>query len=264
MIGRIASWWLACWRQAISRDLQFRTQTVLIAFGALVDVAISLVPALVLAQTARTTTSGWDESTAVLVVGLFTIATAALDTVLGPNLLRLDAAVRTGELDLLLIRPIPAFLALTLRWVRPAEATRLLVGVALVLGALWTADEVPSIGGVLGCLVLMVLGVGAWSLFWVNASFLSFWWTSAEPVQDIIGALRESGQYPRAAFRHLPLLGFTTLVPSLLLAALPAQVLLGGDLGGPVLGGSVVVGIGSALTAVHWRLAIRRYDSASS
>lgn len=264
MIGRIVSWWLACWRQAITRDLQFRTQTLLIAIGALVDVAISLVPALVLAQTARTSENGWDESTAVLVVGLFTLSTAVLDTVIGPNLLRLDSAVRTGELDLLLIRPVPAFLALTLRWVRPAEATRLLVGLALVIGALSMASDVPTIGGVLGCLVMMALGVGAWTLFWINASFLSFWWASAEPVQAIVGALREAGQYPRAAFRRLPLLGFTTLVPALLLATLPAQVLLGGDLGGPLLGGAAVVGIGVAFTAVHWRIAIRRYDSASS
>ncbi|RCS66181.1 hypothetical protein CIK81_02930 [Brachybacterium sp. JB7] len=264
MTGRIVSWWLACWRQAISRDLQFRAQTVLIAIGALVDVAISLVPALVLAQTARTSENGWDQSTAVLVVALFTLSTALLDTVLGPNLLRLDSAVRTGELDLLLIRPIPAFLALSLRWVRPAEATRLLVGLALVIGALTTADEAPTIGGVLGSLVMMTLGVGAWTLFWINASFLSFWFASAAPVQDIVGALREAGQYPRAAFRRLPLLGFTTFVPALLLATLPAQVLLGGELGGPVLGGVLVVVIGSTLTAAHWRLALRRYDSASS
>lgn len=264
MIGRTLAWWLACWRQAISRDLQFRTQTILIALGAVVDVAISLVPALVLAQTARTAESGWDESTAVLVVGLFTLTTALLDTVVGPNLLRLDAAVRTGELDLLLIRPIPEFFALTLRWIRPAEATRLLVGAALVLGALSMIDEPPSLGAILGCLLLMALGTGAWTLFWINASFLSFWWASAEPVQEIIGALREAGQYPRAAFRRLPLLGFTTLVPALLLATLPAQVLLGGDLDMPLLGGALVVSAGSLVTAVHWRLALRRYDSASS
>ncbi|UYG16739.1 ABC-2 family transporter protein [Brachybacterium huguangmaarense] len=264
MIGRTFSWWLACWRQAISRDLQFRTQTILIALGAVVDVAISLVPALVLAQSARTAESGWDESTAVLVVGLFTLTTAVLDTVVGPNLLRLDAAVRTGELDLLLIRPIPAVVTLTLRWIRPAEATRLLVGAALVLGALSMVGGAVSLGGVLGCLLLMALGTGAWTLFWINASFLSFWWASVEPVQEVIGALREAGQYPRAAFDRLPLLGFTTLVPALLMATLPAQVLLGGELGGPLLGGVVVVGAGGLVTALHWRLAIRRYDSASS
>lgn len=264
MIPRVASWWLACWRQAISRDLQFRMQTMLIALGALADVAISLVPALVLAQTARTSQNGWDEATATLVVGLFIIATAVLDTVVGPNLLRLDAAVRTGELDLLLIRPIPTFLALTMRWVRPAEATRLVVGVALVLGGLSMAGQVPSAGAVLGCLALMILGTCAWTLFWINLSFLSFWWTSAAPVQDIIGALREAGQYPRAAFRRLPLIGFTTLVPSLLLATVPAQVLLGGDLGLPLIVSVTVVVFGSGFTAAHWHLAIRRYDSASS
>lgn len=264
MIRRIPAWWLACWRQAIGRDLQFRTQTALIACGALIDVAISLVPALVLTQTARTAQNGWDGPTAVLVVGLFTLATAALDTVLGPNLLRLDSAVRTGELDLLLIRPIPAVLSLTLRWLRPAEGARVLVGAALVLGALVRADEVPTLGAALGCLAMMVLGVAAWSLFWINASFLSFWWASAEPVQGIVGGLREAGQYPRAAFRRLPLLGLTTLVPALLLATLPAQVLLGGDLTRPLLGGGIVVALGAAVTAVHWHVALRRYDSASS
>ncbi|WP_114853926.1 ABC transporter permease [Brachybacterium sp. YJGR34] len=264
MSGRILRWWLACWRQAISRDLQFRTQTLLIALGAVVDVAISLVPALVIAQTARTAEGGWDEATAVLVVGLFTLATALLDAVIGPNLLRLDSAVRTGELDLLLIRPIPGLLALTLRWVRPAELTRLLVGAALVVGAFATADAAPTLGAVAGCLLLMGLGTVAWALFWVNASFLSFWWSSAEPAQQIVGALREAGQYPRAAFRRLPLLGFTTLVPSLLIATLPAQVLLGGELAGPLVGTAAVVGLGGGLTAVHWRLALRRYDSASS
>lgn len=264
MIGRILRWWLACWRQAIARDLQFRMQTVLIAVGALVDVGISLVPALVLAQTARTAENGWDESAAVLVVGLFTLSTALLDTVIGPNLLRLDSAVRTGELDLLLIRPIPALLALTLRWVRPAEATRVLVGIALVIGALVSADEVPSPLGVAGCLAMMVLGVGAWALFWANVSFLSFWWASAAPVQDVVGGLREAGQYPRAAFRRLPLRGFTTLVPALLLATLPAQLLLGDAPAGPLLGGAAVVLAGGVITAVHWRLALRRYDSVSS
>ncbi|WP_341854004.1 ABC-2 family transporter protein [Brachybacterium sp. GPGPB12] len=265
MIGRILRWWLACWRQAIARDLQFRTQTVLIAVGALVDVGISLVPALVLAQTARTVANGWDESAAVLVVGLFTLSTALLDTVIGPNLLRLDSAVRTGEVDLFADPSGPGAAGAHARWVRPAEATRVLVGIALVAVALVSADEVPTPLGIVTCLAMMVLGVAAWALFWVNVSFLSFWWASAEPVQDVVAGPREAGQYPRAAFRRLPPRGFTTLVPALLLlATLPAQLLLGDAPAGPLLGGAAVVLAGGVITAVHWQVALRRYDSASS
>jgi ABC-2 type transport system permease protein len=98
----------------------------------------------------------------------------------------------------------------------------------------------------------------------MNVSFLSFWWASAAPVQDVVAGLREAGQYPRAAFRRLPLRGFTTLVPALLLATLPAQLLLGDPPAGPLLGGAAVVLAGVAITSVHWQIALQRYDSASS
>ncbi|MFT3887082.1 MAG: ABC-2 family transporter protein [Arachnia sp.] len=259
---RIASWYLACWRQAIARDLQFRTQTVLVAVGSLAEVGVALVPALVVAHVARDAT-GWDTAGAMVVVGLFTVVTALLDATLAPNLARFDAAVREGDLDLLLVRPIPAFVAATARWVRPAELTRVLPGVALVVAALTLGGRAVAPGAVLACAVLMLLGAGCWGVFWINASLLSFWWSSAAPVQDIVGGLRDAGQYPRVAFRGAASRVSSTVAPAALLGAVPASALLGEPLWAFWWVGALLVA-GVAVTAVHWRVALRRYDSASS
>lgn len=253
---RIVAWYLACWRQAIARDLQFRTQTVLVAVGSLAEVGVALVPALVVAHVARDTT-GWDTSGAMVVVGLFTIATALLDATLAPNLARLDSAVREGYLDLLLVRPIPTFIAATSRWIRPAELTRIPPGAGLVVAAL-------SFGAVASCAALLLIGVLCWALFWINASLLSFWWSSADPVQNIVGGLRDAGQYPRAAFRGSASVVFTAAIPATLLGAIPSASLLGGPLGTTWLLCGFIAAVGSAVTAAHWHLALRRYDSASS
>lgn len=260
---RIVAWYLACWQQTIARDLQFRTQTVLVAVGSLAEVGVALVPALVVAHVARDTT-GWDTSGAMVVVGLFTIATALLDATLAPNLARLDSTVREGDLDLLLVRPIPAFIAATSRWIRPAELTRIPPGAGLVVAALSFDERTLSFGAVASCAALLLIGVLCWALFWINASLLSFWWSSADPVQNIVGGLRDAGQYPRAAFRGSASVVFTTAIPATLLGAIPSASLLSEPLGTTWLLCGLITAVGSAVTAAHWHLTLRRYDSASS
>ena len=258
-ILRCARVWRACFTQAIRRDLQFRSQTITTAAAAVLDVALTALPLWLMMRTDPS--SSWVTGTEL--VGVFNITAALLDAFISPNLEKFSRMVRTGELDLLLIRPLPtAWLAMT-RWMRPASLARALTGIALLVLALRRDPTPYTISSILLGVAWALVGLIGWALVCANLSWLAFWMTGTDPVTAIAGSLRDAGQYPLAYFtgrtRHL----FTSIAPALLLAAVPLVVAR--RQGAPSLTSSATgLAIGLTLTAVHWNLANRRYESASS
>lgn len=133
-----------------------------------------------------------------------------------------------------------------------------------MVAALLLGGRHISAGAVMVCAVLMAIGTLCWAMFWINVSLLSFWWSSADPVQGIVGGLRDAGQYPQAAFRGSASLVFAAVIPATLLGAIPASGLAGKLSASTWVICGVLPLFGSLVTAAHWRLALRRYDSASS
>ncbi len=173
------------------------------------------------------TRAGWSPALAVAVVGAYGIGASLIDCFVAPNLQRMDPYIREGELDLVLIRPVSAPLYTALRWIRPAELSGVLTGLVLLVAGLVVSDASVTVVGVLAGLAWLLVGVVAFSLFWVNLSYLAFWMSGSGPVSDVASMLREAGQYPLTYFPRAARIVFATVIPAGLLGTVPVQALTG-------------------------------------
>lgn len=255
--------WRECFAQAVRRDLHFRSQALITAATAVLDLGLSLIPVLILVGTANGA-GGWTGPRAVAVVGAYTVGAALIDCFVAPNLQRIDGYVRRGDLDLVLLRPVSAPLYTALRWVRPAELTGVLTGAALVVYGLSAAGVRPAPGEVLTAMTWGLLGTLAYSLLWANLAYLAFWLDSAEPVNEIAIQLRSAGQYPLPFYPRGARTVLTSLIPAGLIGALPVSVLSESPPDLPLAVAALGVVLAGGLTLLHWRSALRRYASASS
>ncbi|MFJ6677208.1 ABC transporter permease [Actinosynnema sp. NPDC091369] len=256
MNRRTACVWVGLVRLAVRRDLQFRSQVWLHLVASSGELAIGLLPALVLA--------GYDPATsraAVLTVGVFAVTTGLMDCFVTPGLRRFDHAVRHGDLDLAPIRPVPTFWYAVLRRVEPTELGKCLTGTAILVAATLTYDLDVSPYAVLGTLVWAFVGMVAYCAFWANLAFLAFWLRSLEPVNDLAAAWRGAGQYPRRSFPRAFQVALVSFAPAALIGSYPAERLLEPA---TLALAPVLLVAACSLTAFTWRRGLLRYDSASS
>jgi len=218
--------WSSCVMQAVRRDLQFRSQVALSAVSSLVELGLGVIPVLILTGEGGAS-SGWTGPLAVAVVGLFGVGSGVIDCFVAPNLRRIDAYVRRGELDLILMRPVSAPLYAALRWVDPAELGRVLVGFGLFFAGLHAGRVDVTVGALAVALLWSGIGVAGFSLLWANLAYLAFWVESAEPMSDVALQVRALGMYPRVYFPRPVQAVATSVVPVGLVAAVPVEVLIG-------------------------------------
>lgn len=253
--------WLALLRQAVMRDLQFRSQAWLNLGAGLAELAVGLVPVLVL-ESYASESSGLSTGSGLLIVAFYGMAAGVVDCFVAPGLRRFDLTLRRGELDLALLRPGSTFVIGILRWMQPPELGKLVAGLAL-LGYLIVSGVVPvSVPGVLAAVVWLVVGVVVFSCFWTNLVLLAFWTRSIEPINDVAAGVRTAGQYPLGYFPVWARAVLVTVAPAGLLAAVPGEQLVAPTW--LVLAAVPAAAVTVVLTGWHWRSGLRSYESASS
>jgi len=252
--------WAALFRQAVMRDLQFRSQAWLHLFASIGELVIGILPVLIL-----TSYIDFDPAisqASVLTVGVFAITTGLMDCFVTPGLRRFDSAVRRGDLDLAIIRPVPTFFYAVMRWIEPTALGKCLSGVGILIVAGLTFDLGLAPGAVLAMIVWGAVGTVVYCTFWADLTLLAFWVRSIEPINDLAAAGRGAGQYPRQFFPRTVRVVLVSFVPAALIGSFPAEQLLS-----PIaaLGLAPVVLVACcALTAFVWRRGLLRYNSASS
>ncbi|UED87172.1 ABC transporter permease [Streptomyces profundus] len=252
--------WRQLVRQALMRDLQFRSQAWTHLGASVGELAVGILPVLILTGHPGTDQAIPRES--VLAVGIFAITTGLMDCFVTPGLRAFDLAVRRGELDLAIIRPVPTFFYAVLRWIQPTELGRCLTGFAILAIAIQEFDIRPDPHAMVCVLVWALVGSFAYCAFWANLAFAAFWVRSVEPVNELAAAWRGSGQYPRQFFPRTFQVVLVSFAPAALSGSYPAQRFL--DPSSSLVLAPVVLLASFSLTALVWRRGLARYDSASS
>ena len=186
--------WVRLVRQAVMRDLQFRSQAWLHLLMSTAELVTGLIPVLILTSYAGSGPAITRSS--VLAVGIFAITTGLMDCFISPGLRRFDTAIRQGELDLALIRPVPTFFYAVMRWIQPAELGKCAAGTAIVIFAARAYHLGFHPYAVMSMLAWAVTGAVAYCTFWADLTMAAFWVRSIEPVNDLAAAWRGAGQYP--------------------------------------------------------------------
>ena len=212
---------------------------------------------------------GFSLREAVLIVGLSSAGFALADFTVG-NVDRLKTYVRSGTLDAVLVRPLPALPQMLLMDLPVRKALRVVLGFA-VLGVALALNDIDwnPVRVLLAALVPVAAAVFFGSIFVISAS-LAFWWVdSGELGSAFTYGGRDFTSYPitvygpwfRNLFAYALGFGFVAYQPALALLGRPDP------LGLPALAGllSPLVALGAAgIAAGVWRAGIRHYRSTGS
>ncbi|SDT75872.1 ABC-2 type transport system permease protein [Streptomyces sp. TLI_053] len=261
----VRSWWLAAamWTRAI---MSYRASFVMMLCANVVVTFLDFV-VVVLMFRHTDTLGGWTlpelgflYGTSALALGLANLFVGSIDA--------LGERIRTGTLDIMLVRPAPALAQLCAerfslrRLGRPVQAVGVLIWSLTVLDVHWTWDRVLLLP------VLVVCGTLIFAAVFIGFASLQFWWGEAKELQN---SFTYGGatvlQYPPTVFAKELVAGTVFGIPLAFVNWLPALRIL--DRPDP-LGLPTAFQYASPLAAVlaltaaglAWRAGLRAYRGA--
>lgn len=250
-------------RQSLVREAQFRSQLWVTMIIGVLEVAVALVPALlVFSHTGRV--HGWRVGEVVAVTGAAQLLTALLAVFVSPNQAKMTEYIREGDLDQLLMRPVPLQAYAASRWLQPAEFWGAMAGLLLIIVGALQAGLRPGPLQILAAAAWFLIGYTAVSMVMLNLGYLAFWITSASQVGELVGAILSAGRYPLAFYPTAVRVGLLAIVPLGLATTVPVDALRGALHAGALLWGGCLVIMLVLVTRLHWLAGLRRYSSASS
>ena len=212
------------------------------------------------------TVQGWTFAGTLALLGIYLTLGALRNLFIGPSLEALggmDGEVWNGTFDFTLLRPVNTqFLASFRRW-QPFAALDLVLG-AGVLGVA-TAQLSQALTAAHLAAFLLALGAGVATLYAILLIFTALvFWSPGFLFTWVFDSLFQMARYPVGLYPGWLRLVLTWIVPVGVITTFPAEALTGtlspAALAGSLLLALVLLGAASAF----FRLAVRRYASASS
>jgi ABC-2 type transport system permease protein len=207
---------------------------------------------------------GWSFDETLVVIGLYFLAYAFVDTVMRPNIDDIVEHIRRGTLDFVLTKPVNAQVHATLRRFRFQKLSNALVGVTIIVIALIRLHHVPSVEQVL---LFLLLCAGAAMLLYSAMTILgtlAFWAVDINNIDEFVVSSLEAGRYPASAFPEPVRLIISFVAPIAFITTVPAEVILGRLTPPLVLYGWLFALALLVISILFWRVAVRHYSSASS
>jgi ABC-2 type transport system permease protein len=208
----------------------------------------------------------WTKWQMVLLVGTHQIISQIFQAFFYLNLTNLPELVRTGKLDFVLLQPIDAQFAASLRQFALDSLVSGLVGVAIVTYALFKLQVVPTPGQIILYLTTVFLGITIHYAILLALSTMSFWMTRSQGLIWAYFNIMNLARYPDVIFKGLIKFIFSWLVPVIVVTNVPARVLIHASqtpwwlILHLLLASTLML----LLSRILWRFALDRYSSASS
>ena len=262
--GRYLGIYGALWRNSVTREMNFKTNFVLWIFVEILwfGLQLSFIGVLYL----HTDNIGsWTKWQVVFLIGASHFIQQIFQAFFLINCANLSELVRTGKLDFLVLLPANTRFIVSLRQVDLGAFVNAASAVAVMAYAARQLHLAPSIGQVLGFLILCGAGIVVhYSLMFLLAT-ISFWTVRAQGIVWGYYNLFQIARMPDEAFRGVFKVVFTFAVPMLLVSNVPVRLLVNKVSDpGPILllmGMSVVCFV---VSEWGWRRSLGRYTSASS
>ncbi len=209
---------------------------------------------------------GWGFAETLALLGIYLIASALRNLFIGPSLDALagmDGEVWQGTLDFTLLRPVNIqFMASLRRW-RIFSLLDLLFGLGVLVAAALQMEH--ALTAIRFLAFLLALGAGIIILYAILLAFTALvFWSPGVLFTWIFDGIFQMARYPIGLYPGWLRLVLTWVVPVGLITTVPVQALTG-QISPAALAGSLVFAMALALGAsLLFRVALRRYNSASS
>jgi ABC-2 type transport system permease protein len=249
-------------RASLIGAMQYRSDFLLDAVLGLLRTAAAVGPTMLLFGV-RSEVAGWTAPDVTLVLGLYLTAHAVLSGLVEPNLGEVVENIRSGNLDLVLLKPADAQLLVSFRRVQPSAVWDLLGGL-LVIGWACAHRPVPGIGDALLALGMVGAGLVALYSLWLLAICTSFFFVRVDNLRYVLGAIGDAGRNPLPVYPGWVRFVLTAVVPVGLITTFPASALRG-EARLATLAVAMGVSLGFAAASRYtWNRSLAAYTSSGS
>ncbi|MGI8912268.1 MAG: ABC transporter permease [Chloroflexota bacterium] len=248
---------------AFVRQAEYRVNFLLSVGVGLVNVVLAVLTFLLLYRF-TSTVAGWTRAQVLLLLGVYRIVEGLVSLQVAPNLRALGPAIRSGDMDFLLLRPVSSQFLVSLRTLKPAELVNVFVGLALTVyagnlaGVRWGVVNASEalLFGICGLIVLYAI--------WFLIVTCAFWLVQVDTLDELFYSVTQAAGYPVDFFRGGIRTLLTFVVPVAFATTFPAQALLGRADARLLPVGILLAAAALLATRLYWRFAVRSYSSASS
>ena len=261
---RYASIYAALWKNSVVREMGFKSNFILWIFVELLWFALQLsFIAVIYSHTDHI--GDWTKWQVVLLLGTAHFIQQIFQAFFLTNCTELSELIRTGRLDFMLLLPVNTRFLISLRKVDLGGFVNAASALVVIGYALHRLALVPSAIQLLGFAFCAVTGILIHYSLMFLLTTVSFWTVRAGGIVWGYYSLFNISRLPDAAYRGLFKAVFTFVIPMVLVANVPAKVLVQ-KLGSPgELALLVVMMLGcAAASEFGWRFAVKHYTSASS
>ena len=208
----------------------------------------------------------WSKWEVVLLVGTHQIVAQLFQAFFFQNLANIPELVRTGKLDTLLALPIDSQFAVSSKQFGLDSVVNALLGGIVVVVSLANLNVVPSVTSVVLYSIALIFGIAIHYAIMLALAAVSFWIVRAQGLIYGYFNFLQVARYPDSIFPRAFRFVFGWIVPVIIVANIPARLLIKPlEQPGALMFHLVVAGSAAVLISrIFWRFALRRYSSASS
>jgi ABC-2 type transport system permease protein len=254
----------ALWRNSVVREMSFKSNFLLWILVEMLWFALQIgFMAVIYQHTDRIAT--WSKWEVILLIGVSHFIQQLFTAVFLTNVTQLSEYVRTGKLDFMLLLPVNTRFLVSFRQVDLGGFVNAASAVAVIVYAAGQLHVSISAVHWVGFVLLTLCSLLVHYSLMLMLAATSFWTVRGQGVVWGYYNLFNIARMPDAAFQGMFKVGFTYVLPILLVANVPAKLLVN------KLGSSFEMLLLLALSLVCflaseavWRVALRRYTSASS
>jgi ABC-2 type transport system permease protein len=208
----------------------------------------------------------WTKWEVVLLVGTHQMIAQLFQAFFFVNVANIPELVRTGKLDSLLVLPVDSQFAVSTKQFGLDSVVNAALGGAVVCFSLSKLGIVPNPISIVLYVAALGFGIAVHYSIMLSLAAVSFWIVRAQGLVYGYFNFSNIARYPDAIFPRLFRFVFGWIIPVVIVANIPARLLIK-SLGQPawlmfhlVVASTIVF----CLSRAFWRFALRHYSSASS
>lgn len=262
-LDRYLSLWLVFARNSLIRDMQYKTNFIIqLAIEILWSLATVFLFEIMFFQT--DSVASWTKGEVYFLYGLFRLLSSLGSFIYRRNIDRFIASINSGDFDMLLIKPVNTLFITSTRIVSFNRFSQVAIAIGILIYATQVIDFHWNTALLGLAIILVFFGVMIRYCVAILINLPVFWWERADNLRRLEFSFFSTARYPREVFpfwlRHF----FTIVVPTLMVAAIPTEIILGrlpiyyaGYIG--------IFSLGLFIFTLYiFQLALRNYTSASS
>lgn len=213
-------------RVGAMNELQYRVNFFVQLVQSLVALGTGLI-GLALVFSYTTTLAGWTRPELLAVMGVYTLMGGLINATIQPNMQQLLNDVQQGTLDYTLTKPADSQLQVSVRQVHIWSMTDLLLGLGVLLFAIFQIQARIGILQALVFIALLFMGGLMIYCFWLILTTGVFWVIRMENILELFQGIYQAGRWPTTIYPNWLQVGLTFLVPVAFAVTVPAEAITG-------------------------------------